>query len=118
MEQVEAASPIVSTEVIFIKATFEAYKGWDVTVMDLSGAFLNVDVDEEVIMLMEGRLAKRMTLTSTQIYRTYITVKLRDQSILFIRMQKVLYGMLKSALPCYKKLLVDLEEIPCVTKKW
>jgi len=72
-------------------------------------------------MKMRGKLAELLVKISPEIYRQYVTVE-RGQTVLYVELQKALYGMLKSALLFYQKLRGDLEEIgfevnpydPCV----
>ena len=52
---------------------------------------------------------KLMANTAQQNYKKYIAINTQGQSILFARMQKALYRMLKSALLFYKKLVTKLE---------
>ena len=40
--------------------------------MDLPGKFLHADHDDEVIMIMKGKLAELMVMVYPQIYRKYI----------------------------------------------
>ena len=71
----------------------DAHEGHDVATMDLPGAFLHADVDEDVTMVMEGKLAELMVMTALQIYHRYIMVNSKGRKLLFIRMQKSLYGI-------------------------
>ena len=104
----EAASPTVSLESVFITCAIEAKEQRDVAVMDLPGAFLHADCDDHVLMRFQGRLAELMEMVAPQIYRRYVVTNLRGESILFVKLQKALYRMLKSALLFYKKLAADL----------
>lgn len=64
-------------------------------------------------------------MAAPQTYRKYITTGSKGEPILFLQLQKALYGMLKSALFFYKKLVTDLVaqgfEVnpfnPCVVNK-
>lgn len=80
----------------------------DVAVMDLPGAFLHADCHDYVIMKFVGWMAELMVLASPATYRKYMTVNANGEPVLFVKLQKALYGMLKSALLFYKKLLTDL----------
>jgi hypothetical protein len=62
----------VSLEYVLITSTIEAYEGREVAVVDIPGAYLSADMDEEVIMLLRGRLAELMVKTAPKIYRKYI----------------------------------------------
>eukprot|EP00804_Cyclotella_cryptica_P010072 CCRYP_018045-RB/>CCRYP_018045-RB protein AED:0.27 eAED:-0.33 QI:0/-1/0/1/-1/1/1/0/595 len=104
----EAASPTVSMESIFMSCVIEASEGRGVRVIDLPGAFLHADCPDHVIMRFHCRLAELMVLAAPQIYRKYITTDAKGEPVLFVKLQKALYGMLKSALLFYKNLLTDL----------
>ena len=64
-------------------------------------------------MVMEGRLADLMVMTAPQIYCKYITINSKGRKMLFVRMQKALYRMLKSVLLFYWKLVDNLKKIGC-----
>jgi hypothetical protein len=106
--QDEAASPTVSTDSVFLTCAIEAMEGRDVATIDLPGAFLHADCDDYVLMSFQGRLAELMVLAAPETYRKYVTTNSKGEPILFVRLQKALYGMLKSALLFYKKLVTDL----------
>jgi hypothetical protein len=120
-----ATSPTVALESVLITATIDAYEERDVAIVDVPGAFLSADMDEEVIMTIRGRLAELMVKAAPNIYRKYITLDAENQPILYVKLQKALYGCLTSALLFYEKLVRDLKsqrfEInqydPCVAIK-
>jgi hypothetical protein len=60
-------------------------------------------MDEEVSMLLRGRLVELMVTNAPNIYRKYITVDANNQPVLYIKLQKALYGCLPSALLFYLK---------------
>jgi hypothetical protein len=105
----EAASPTVSLESVMITAAVEAHDGCDIAVVDVPGAFLSEEMDEEVIMTLRGRLAELMVKTAPNIYRKYITLESNNRPVLYVLLQKALYGCLQSALLFYKKLVKDLK---------
>jgi hypothetical protein len=104
-----ATSPTVSLESVLINSTIEAYEGSEVAVVDIPGAYLSADMDEEVIMLLRGRLAELMVKTAPNIYRKYITVDAKNQPVLYVKLQKALNGCLRSALLFYLKFDGDIE---------
>jgi hypothetical protein len=77
-------------------------------------------------MVLKGRLAELMVQVAPNLYRKYIRVNKKGTAILDVKMQKALYGLLRSALLFYKKLVADLESYgfvlnpydPCVPNKW
>ena len=49
-----------------------------------------------------------MVQVAPNLYRKYITVDRKGTAILYVKMQKALYGLLRSALLFYNKLVADL----------
>ena len=121
----DAASPTASTKSVFVTSVIEAMERRKVAIMDLPGAFLHALNDEEIIMVLEGPLAEMMARVEPKLYRQYITTNSKGKPVLYVKMYKALYGLLRSALLFYKKLVADLEaygfEInpydPCVANK-
>jgi hypothetical protein len=60
-------------------------------------------------MVLKGRLAELMLQVTLNLYRKYITIDRKVTAILYVKMQKVLYGLLRSALLFYRKLVANLE---------
>ena len=105
----DTTSPTVATESVFITTVIDAHEGRDVACFDIPGAFLHADVDEDITMVLKGRLAELMVQVAPNLYRKYITVDRKGTAILYVKMQKALYGLLRSALLFYNKLVADLE---------
>ena len=78
-------------------------------VFDIPGAFLHADLDEDITMILKGRLAELMVKVAPNLYRKYIFVDAKGLAILYVKMQKALYGLLRSALLFYNKLVANLE---------
>jgi len=121
----DTTSPTVSTESVFITTVIDAHEGRDVACFDIPGAFLHADSDEDITMILKGRLAKLMVQVAPNLYRKYITIDWKGKAILYVKMQKAIYGLLRSALLFYRKLVADLESTgfiinpydPCVANK-
>ena len=82
----------------------------EVAVVDMPGALLHADNNQDVIMFMRGRLAEHMSLIAPQTYEKYVTIE-EGQKALYVTVQKALYVMLKSLLLFYKKLRGDLDSM-------
>ena len=123
MDKDKAASPTVLLELVMLTSVIDAKEGREVAISDIPSAFVQSEMEEgeRVIVKMMGKLAELLVKVSPAVYRDYVTVE-RGQTVLYVAFQKVLYGMLKSALLFYKKLHHDLESIgfevnpydPCV----
>jgi hypothetical protein len=75
-------------------------------------------------MQMNGTLVELMAKTDPKLYRKYLVEK-KDKNVLYLRLQKALYCMMKSALLFYQKLISELRSMvfiinpydPCVANK-
>jgi hypothetical protein len=105
----ETTSPTVATESVFITTVIDVHEGRDVACFDIPGGFLNADIDEDITMVLKGRLAELMVQVAPNLYRKYITVDRKGTAILYAKIKKSLHGLLRSALLFYKKLVADLE---------
>ena len=97
------------TVLVFITAVINEHKERNIASFDITGAFLHADIDEVITMVLKGRLAERMVQVAPNLYRKNITVNRKGTAILYVKMQKSLYGLLRSALLFYKKIVADLE---------
>ncbi len=121
----EAASPTVMNKSVFLTGVIDAKENRDVATVDIMGAYLHTINDHNVHMILEGKLAELLDLVAPHIYHKHITTNTKDKPVLYIRLHKVLYGLLKSVLLFYKKLSSDLKAHgfvinpynPCVANK-
>ncbi len=78
----EAASPMVSTESTFITALIVAKEQHKVQYYNVPSAFVNTNVDEEVIMVLKGELVEMMIQIMPEVYRKYVSVDKKGTKIL------------------------------------
>ncbi len=102
--------PTVALESIFITVAIDAKEHWKVVTIDIPGAFLHTNNEDCVIMKMVGTLAELMVKTNPKLYRKYAVIE-KGRSVLYLRLQKALYGMMKSALLFYRKLVAKLHNM-------
>ena len=104
----EVASPTVATESIFTTATIDAFENRDVTTVDLPGVFLHTEVDPNgdiVHMVLRGKLAELMVKINPSMYQKYVTSDKNRHTLLYVELQKAVYGTLKALLLFYQKLV-------------
>ncbi len=94
----EAMAPSVTSEAIFIQATVYAHENRDVATCDIPGAFLQADNPDYVLMRLNGILAELMVKVAPSLYRKYLTTNAKGKSVLYVKLEKAVYGMMKSAL--------------------
>jgi len=106
----DAASPTVSTESTFITATIAAKEGRRVRCYNVPSAFINPDVDEDIIIVLKGELTDMMIQIVPAVYRKYVTADRKGTMILYVKLQKVLYGLMRASLLFYRKLRKEFEQ--------
>ena len=124
-EIINGAAPTVATDIVMITAAIAAQKHRDVMTIDLPGAYLHTDNDEETIMLFKGKLAELLVQVEPSLYCKYVITSSKDEPMLYVKLHKALYGLLRSALLFYRKLSQQLVDNgftinnydPCVATK-
>jgi hypothetical protein len=120
----EAALPTVALESVFASAANDAKENREVVTFSIPGAFLYATNKNYVVMRMIGMLAKLMAMTDPKLYQKYL-IDEKGKNVLYLHLQKALYGMMKSALLFYRKLISELKEMglevnpynPCIVNK-
>jgi len=84
------------TDSVMITSAIEANECRKVITLDIPGAFLHADLDKEVIMVLRGELAELMVLIDTELYGPYVIETKRGEKLLYVRMNKAMYGLMAS----------------------
>ncbi len=66
-------------------------------------------MDEDVLMVLKGELAEMMIQIAPQIYRKFVTVDKKGKKLLYMKLQKALYGLMRASLLFYRKLQKEFE---------
>jgi hypothetical protein len=117
------------TESIVITGVIDAKQRRDVMTADIPNAFVLTDIDEKkvgerIIMKIRGPLVDMLLELSPETYASYVVYE-GNSKVLYVVMEKALYGMLQSSLLYYKKFRKDIESIgfkvnpydPCVANR-
>ena len=75
--------------------------------MYIANTFFHADNDEDVLMLLRGKLAESMVKVDPSMYREYVTTSKKGVPMLYVKLDKAMYGMLRAALLFYKNLQRD-----------
>ena len=78
-------------------------------IIDITGAYLHDDKDEHIIILLKVRLAYLMEMIDQSFIESFLLSISRGGIMLYIKIQKALYGFLRSALFLYKIIVKYLE---------
>jgi Reverse transcriptase (RNA-dependent DNA polymerase) len=105
----EASSPTVAIESVMLSCVIDAKERRDVGIVDLPNAFMQADMDEKVYMKLEGKMAELLVKIDPKLYRKFILIE-NGKPVLYVELQKALYGTLKAALLFWKRLSSQLIE--------
>ncbi len=84
----------------FVTSTIDARENREVVTINIPGAFCHATNKDYAIMQMNGTLAKLMVKTDLKLYGKFLVDK-KGKKVLYLRLQKALYGKMKSALLFY-----------------
>jgi hypothetical protein len=96
-DRADAASPTVATEAVFLTAVIDALENRDVAVIDIPGAFMQVDLDDETIHVrLTGKMVELLLEIDHKMYEPYL-VRERGEMIMYVELLKALYGTMRAA---------------------
>jgi Reverse transcriptase (RNA-dependent DNA polymerase) len=103
----EASSPTVAVESVLLSCTMDAHEERDVAILDIPGAFMQVDMEGVVHMRIDGPMAELLIRLDPAYYNQFVEMK-GDKKILYLLLEKALYGTLIAAKLFWKKLTAVL----------
>ena len=106
----ETSSPTVSSDAIMLTLMVDAMEGRDVATADVAGAYLNAEMDDYVLMRLEGEDVTLMCDVNST-YRDYVHRGKNGRKVLFLRLARALYGCVKSALLWYQLFSSTLQQM-------
>jgi hypothetical protein len=107
----KASLPTVLTKLTFITASIAASEKCKVRCYDVPSVFVNTDVDEDVLMVLKDELTEMMVQIAPQVYRKYVMVDRKGTKILYVKLKKALYGLMRSSLLLfYRKLRKEFKK--------
>ena len=89
---------------MFLTGVIDAHERRALAVIDVTNAFLQAHNNKRILMLLRGKLAEMMVRIDPSLYREYITYSDKGIPMLYVRLNKALYGMLQAVLLFYKRL--------------
>ena len=109
MSKEEASSPTVAIESVMLSCVIDAKEERDVGIIDIPGAFMQVDMkgEDTVHMKLEGKMAELMVRIDPKLYRKFVQIE-NGQPVLYVELKKALYGTLKAAFLFWQKLSKQL----------
>ena len=71
----ESTSPTISMEAVFLTAVIDTWENCKVVVLDVLGAFMQVDMDELVHVQIQGEMVDKLLEIDHDLYASYVTVE-------------------------------------------
>jgi hypothetical protein len=96
-DRADAASPTVATEAVFLKAVMDALENRNVAVVNIPGAFMQVNLDDETIHVrLTGKMVELLLEIDHELYESYL-VHERGEMVMHVELLKALYGTMHAA---------------------
>ena len=110
INEFDATSPTVSTEALAISCAIDAYEKRKVMTVDIPGAYLHCHMDSEEYVLLEGVLVD-LYLKADPIAAGKVTSSSSGTKRLYTRMNKALYGHMRSGRLFYEHISKTLKDL-------
>ena len=88
---------------MFLTAVVDAWESQKVVVLDVPGAFMQVDMDELVHVWFEGERVDKLLEIDQDLYTSYVTEE-KGKKVMYVELLKALYGTLWAARLFWEKL--------------
>ena len=119
----ETASPALSVDALIMSLVIDAQERRKVITADIAGAYLNAHMKDYVLMRLTGEVVDIFCKLDEK-YKKYV-VEENGIKVLYVRLNKALYGCVQSALLWYELFANTLKEMgfelnpydPCVANK-
>jgi hypothetical protein len=115
----DATSPTVSNEAVFLTAAIEAREGRAKATVDIPGAFMHADQGKDDVVHV--RLTDIMVDILLQLdhakYAPYVVIE-RGRRVLYVQLDKALYGTIKAAKLFYENFLGTLKKLKFETNPY
>jgi hypothetical protein len=100
----ETSSPTVTTEALFLTSLVDAEERRKVVTVDIPGAFMHSDMDELVHVRLTGPMATLLVRVDPAKYRKYVVKDRKGNDMIYVELEKALYGTCQAALLFWKNL--------------
>jgi hypothetical protein len=110
IDRVDAASPTVATEAVLLTAVIDALEGREVAIVDIPGAFMQVDLEDETIHVrLTGKMVNLLLKIDRELYAPYL-VQERGELTMYVELLKTLYGTMRAAQLFWERLSRQLDD--------
>ena len=99
----DTTSPTVAVESLFMSCAIDAKERRHVYTVDIPGAFMQADIDEDVYVRMTGPLARLLAKIDKDKYQQFICTE-NGKDVIYVKLKKALYGTLQGAIQFWKDL--------------
>ena len=109
MTKMETTAPTVATEGLMLSCVVDAIEKRDVATCDIPGAFMQSNMKGKVVMKLEGVMAEIILKIDSKLYRKFVVME-GGKPVIYVILEKALYGTLQAALLFWQNLSSQLKE--------
>ena len=124
-EKQDTTSPTAMTESVFLTCVVDAHQKRDVATVDIPGALMQTDMDDDVAHIrLTGEMARLLVEIDPDTYTPFLCRE-RGDDVIYAKLLKALYGTLRAARMFYDLISSKFQEWgfvqnpydPCVANK-
>ena len=102
-------SPKVNTDSVLLTGLIYAHEHRSVAVLDIENYFLHAENEENVLMLIRGKIAEQLFKVDPKLCGKYVITLKQGGPILYVKLAKDFYVILRRAMLFYKNIRIHLE---------
>ena len=91
-EKFDGSSPTARTDSVVMTGAIDAHEGRNIAIIDVENDFLQSENDQMIIMRIRGKTAELLVRLNPGLYRPYIWYTKKEASMLYVQIEKALYG--------------------------
>ena len=123
-DKTTSSSPTVTLESVFLTCGVAAKEKRKVVTVDLPGTFMFSNMDEVIILKVEGESVDMLVEIDVNKYKPYVVIE-HGKKVIYFKLKKALYGTLRAALLFWQNVSNNLRNWsyepnqydPCVMNK-
>ena len=104
----ESSSPALSIDALLTTLIIDAKEGRSVATSDVAGAFLKADMPDYVLLRVTGEAVDALLRVNAEKYAKYVVIE-NGVKVLYLRLNKAMYGTIKAAILWYTMFKDNLE---------
>ena len=91
-DKAAGSSHTVSTDGLIVTTAVDTHEERDVATLNIPPAFLHVENDEHIIVLLKGKVDELLVQLQPELYQKYVITSKNGEPMMYVKLLKEFYG--------------------------